>query len=258
MKGIATLAMAALALSVLAAPQAGAERSTATDAGDPARQKMIKGGLKVVATDPEGDWGENTALGSDGAALGHAIGQDLVAGLIEMAEEVDEPTVNFILKVTSLPPFGGWPEITRYVWGLTVDGEYVELDGKYLNYSRGLCDYTSGQCPPPRDPGEQPFFVRGNCTQVENVMTCEEIGVVQGVFAPHRAPLHDYGPATITIPVPLEMLGAKRGAKISAGMSEFSSTAGGPIIAMPTAFFTTAAMPLDTMQMSGTFRVPKK
>lgn len=245
-KAIAILAVAAFAMSVMAAPQAGAHHEKSAT------------GPKSVAKDAEGDWGQNSALGPDGAALGDALGQDLVAGMIEMADEADEPTVNFIIKVTSLPPFEGWPEVTRYVWGLTVDGEYVELDGKYMNYSRGVCDPTSGQCPPPRDPGQQPFLVRGNCTVTQNVTTCEEIGVVQGVFAPHRAPLHDYGPATITVPVPLEMLGAKRGSRISAGMNEFATTAGGPIIAMPTAFFTFTVMPLDAMQMEGTFRVPKK
>lgn len=244
-KAIAILAMAALAMSVVAAPQAGAEH---------------KKGAKSVAKDEEGDWGQNSALGADGAAMGDALGQDLVEGLIEMADEADEPTVNFIIKVTSLPRLGGWPEVTRYVWGLTVDGEYVELDGKYLNYSRGVCDPTSGQCPPPRDPGQQPFFVRGNCTVTQNVTTCEEIGVVQAVFAPDEGPpLHlPRPPATIMIPVPLEMLGAKRGSTISAGMSDFATTAGGPIIAMPTAFFTFTAMPLDTMEMVGTFKVPKK
>lgn len=244
-KAIAILAMSALAMSVGAAPQAGAEH---------------KKRAKSVAKDEEGDWGQNSALGADGAAMGDALGQDLVEGLIEMADEADEPTVNFIIKVTSLPRLGGWPEVTRYVWGLTVDGEYVELDGKYLNYSRGVCDPTSGQCPPPRDPGQQPFFVRGNCTVTQNVTTCEEIGVVQAVFAPDEGPpLHlPRPPATITIPVPLEMLGAKRGSTISAGMSDFATTAGGPIIAMPTAFFTFTAMPLDTMDMVGTFKVPKK
>jgi hypothetical protein len=210
------------------------------------KKKKAKG-PKVVAKDAEGDWGENSAIGSDGAAIGDALGQDLVEGLIEMA---DKETVNFILKLTSLPAFGGWPEVTRYVWGLTVDGEYVELDGKYTNYSRGACDPTSGQCPPPRDPGQQPFLVRGNCTQVESVTTCEEIGVVQAEFNPEEA--------SITIPVSLEMLGAKRGSKIVLGTSEFASGAGGPILAMPSAFFTNASMPLDAMQMEGTFKVPKK
>lgn len=245
-KAIASLGVAALALSVMAAPRAGAHH------------EKKAGGPKSVAKDAEGDWGENTALGSDGGVIGTELGQDLVEGVIEMAEDADEPTVNFTIKVTALPPLGGWPEVSRYVWGLTVDGEYVELDGKYMNYSRGVCDPTSGQCPPPRDPGQQPFIVRGNCATTQNVTTCEEIGVVQGVFVPHPAPLHDYGPAKITVPVPLEMLGAKPGSRISAGMNEFATTAGGPIIAMPTAFFTFTAMPLDAMQMEGTFKVPKK
>lgn len=232
-KALAIIAVAALATSLTAAPAAGGKKKAK--------------GPKTVAKDDEGDWGENSSLGSDGAAFGDALGQDLVEALIEMG---DKKTVNFILKLTSLPPFGGWPEVSRYSWSLTVDGEYVELDGKFTNYSRGTCDPTSGQCPPPRDPGQQPFFVRGNCTTTQNVSTCEEIGVVQAEFDP--------GEATITIPVDLKTLGAKPGSKITAGSSDFSSGAGGPILAMPSAFFTSTAMPLDAMIMEGTFKVPKK
>ena len=35
-------------------------------------------------------------------------------------------TLNFILKLAYLPPWGGWPELTRYTWDFTVDGEPYE------------------------------------------------------------------------------------------------------------------------------------
>lgn len=193
----------------------------------------------VVGTDAEGDWGD--AVEPTIAPVGHALGQDLAEASITMA---DKKTVNFIIKVTSLPPIGGVPEISRYTWDMTVDGEFVELDGKFTNYSRGVCDPTSGQCPPPRDPGMAPFFVRGDCSVNEaNVTICQEKGIVHAEF--------NGADGTITIPVSLELLGAKKGSKIAPGTNIF----GGSISAAPSAFFTSSAMPLDFMALTKTFVV---
>jgi hypothetical protein len=154
-------------------------------------------------------------------------------------------TVNFVIQLNSLPPWGGWPEVTRYTWGFILDGEVRELDGKFLNYTRGVCDPTSGQCPPPRDPGMQPFFLRGNCTTTGNVTTCEELGVVHAAFDPAKG--------TITIPVPLKLLGAKPGSKIQGGTTIF----GGSISAAPSAFLSSGNGPADSMTVTKTFQVPK-
>lgn len=200
-------------------------------------------GPQVVGTDADGDWGDGTIP----AELGAAMGQDLVAAEISMA---DKETINFILKVAELPSSGGAPEISRYIWGLEVDGEYVELDGKWSNYSRGACDPTSGQCPPPRDPGMQPFLVRANCAAVEgqNVTTCEEVGVVKATF--------DTATGTITIPIPAAMINAKPGSKIAPGSSTFTSGAGGNIIAVVSAFLSTSnPAALDAMLVTKTFVV---
>jgi hypothetical protein len=90
--------------------------------------------------------------------------------------------------------------------------------------------------------------VRGNCGVAEgtNVTLCEELGIVQAAF--------DTAEATITIPVPLELIGAKKGSKIGPGTNIF----GGSISAMPTAFFTTNSFPLDFMTLTETYVVPKK
>ncbi len=175
---------------------------------------------------------------------GDALGQDLVEAQIGMA---DKETVNFVITLNSLPPIGGAPEVSRYTWDFHVDEEFTELDGKFTNYSRGVCDPTSGQCPPPRDPGMQPFMVRGECeTNEANVTLCKELGIVQAEF--------DAGKATITIPVPLELINAKPGSKIEPGTNIF----GGSISAAPSAYFTSSVMPLDTMLVTKTFVVPKK
>ena len=191
-----------------------------------------------VGTDPAGDWGGDPT----GAPIGDALGQDLVGAEIGMA---DAKTVNFIIKLNSLPPSGGIPEASRYTWDFSVNGKFTELDGKFTNYSRGICDPTAGSCPPPRDPGMQPFFVRGNCaTNEANVTTCEEVGVVQATF--------DAAAATITIPVPLALIKAKSGSKIGPAANIF----GGSISAAPSAFFTSSAAPLDTLSVLKTFVVP--
>ncbi len=201
---------------------------------------------KTVGTDDEGDWGANTALaGTPAQALGGPTGQDLVEAQVGMA---DAKTVNFIIKVSSLPPTGGVPEAVRYVWSVDVDGEYVELDGKFTNYTRGACDPTAGTCPPPRDPGQAPFMVRGNCVDNQAAVTCEEIGLVHGEF--------DASAGTITVPVSLELLGAKPGAKITNGIQPNSNFSG--IWAIPSVFASQADMPKDELLITGTYVVPRK
>ena len=225
-RALIALALTGLMMAAFTAAPAVAAKSKAT----------------VVAKDDAGDWGD----GQIPPEIGAALGQDLVGAEISG----DSKTVNFVIKVASLPPTGGVPEATRYVWSLNVDGEYVELDGKWSNYSRGACDPSSGQCPPPRNPGMQPFLVRGNCTAVENVTTCEEVGIVQAAF--------DAAAGTITVPVPGEMINVKKGSKITAGSSGFSSDAGGTIIAVPSAFLSSAnPSQLDAMLVTGTFVVKK-
>ncbi|MEA2452303.1 MAG: hypothetical protein QOG04_1013 [Actinomycetota bacterium] len=208
-----------------------------------------KGGPVVVGTDLAGDWGANVDPGL--APVGDATGQDLVGAEIGMA---DAKTVNFVIKLNSLPPSGGIPEFVRYTWDFTVDGKARELDGKFTNYTRGACDPTSGQCDPatgklPRDPGLQPFLVRGECTQTPTAATtltfCEELDVVQATF--------DAATASITIPVSLEALGAKPGSKIVGAIGTFSAM----ITASPAAFLTSSGFPMDGLITLKTFTVPR-
>jgi hypothetical protein len=194
----------------------------------------------VVGEDASGDWGTN--VDPTLSPIGDALGQDLVGASISG----DSKTINFIIQLNSLPPSGGVPEFSRYTWDLNVDGKFVELDGKFTNYTRGVCDPTAGSCPPPRDPGMQPFFVRGNCAANEaNVTICEEIGVVQASF--------DAAAGTITIPVPGKLIGAKKGSKITPGTNIF----GGSISATPAAFVSSSAAPLDFMSVTKTFVLKK-
>ena len=196
----------------------------------------------VVGTDPDGDWGSNHD--AQLAPIGDALGMDLVGAEISKA---DAKTLNFVIKLNSLPASGGFPEIPRYTWNFNVDGEHRELDGKFTNYSRGVCDPTAGSCPPPRDPGTQPFFLRGNCGVTEtpaiSFTACEELEAIQATF--------DAAEGTITIPVSLAALGAKKGSKITPAANIF----GGSVSAAPSAFLTSGNFPLDTMVVLKTFVV---
>lgn len=207
-----------------------------------AAQAAKKSGPMVVGTDPEGDWGDGS-----NTAVGDAVGQDLTSATIGMA---DAATVNFVIGVKSLPAIGGAPEVTRYTWDFMVDGRELELDGKFTNYSRGTCDPTAGSCPPPRDPGLQPFLLRGECkTEATPAMTltlCQELAKIKAVF--------DTETATITIPVPVEALGAKPGSKIVG----IAGTFGGTISAAPAAFFTRSDFHMDQLFTTKTFVLPKK
>jgi hypothetical protein len=195
----------------------------------------------VVGEDPAGDWGTNTD--PQLAPLGDAFGMDLTGAEISY----DGKNVNFIIKVNSLPPSGGAPEVARYTWNFLVDKEPLELDGKFTNYSRGTCDPTAGTCPPPRDPGQQPFIVRGDCvenpTPATTLTTCTEFAKVQAVF--------DAAEATITIPVPAETIGVKKGSKITPAPNIF----GGSLSAAPSAFLTYGDFPMDTLIITKVFKV---
>jgi hypothetical protein len=225
-KVLPVLGAAALAASLLAGP------ATVANAAKAAKPT-------VVGTDPAGDWGSN--VDPNLGPVGDGLGQDLTGASITQ----DGATINFIISLNSLPPNGGAPEVSRYTWDFMVNGKYTEIDGKWSNYSRGACDPTAGSCPPPRDPGMQPFLVRGDCALVEgtNVQTCQELGVVQGVF--------DSATSTITVPVPADLIGAKKGSKITAGTNIF----GGSISAAPAAFLTSGNFPYDTLTVIKTFVV---
>lgn len=226
--GIALLLSGLIAASLVAAAPASA-----------GKKGKKASGPQLVGEDVDNDWG--SGVDPTIAPAGDALGQELTSASIAMN---GKDKIDFIIGLKSLPPSGGVPEITRYTWDMNVDGEFLELDGKFSNYSRGACDPTSGQCPPPRDPGMHPFFIRGNCAPNEaNVTICEELGIVEGAF--------DAAKATVTVTVPLKLMNAKPGSKITPGTNIF----GGSVSATPSAFFTSNAMPLDTLTVTKTFVV---
>jgi hypothetical protein len=233
MKKIVFSLTAALAISALLAP-----------AGMAAGKAKKSAGPVVVATDSAGDWGAN--VDPQIAPAGDALGQDLVEASITMA---DAGTLNFIIKVNALPASGGIPEFGRYGWDFTVNGDAYAMSGAFTDYLRGACyPLHAGTCPPPRDPGQQPFFIRqGACTiGAESLENCTLVTTVKATF--------DSAAGTITIPVPLEALKAKPGSKIGPGSN---ASFGATVYASPAAVISSNALPHDTMVATGTFVVPK-
>ena len=193
----------------------------------------------VLATDPADDWGSNAESGLQ--PVGDFLGQELVGASISMA---DKKTINFIISVNSLPPWGGMPEISRYNWDFTVDGDAYQLTGGFTEYLRGICNpLHTDSCPPPRDPGPQAFFLRqGPCTVGAD---CFLLATVNATFDP--------GAGTITIPVPLEVVKAKPGSKIGPGVS----TLGGSVYAAPAALVSYGDLPNDTMTILKSYTIPR-
>lgn len=221
---ILSLIAAVLTAALLLVPAAGAEDA-------PAYAEPV-----VVGEDIAGDWGD-----PDTAPIGAKLGMDLVGATIGMPTA---DTVNFTIKVAELPATGGTPEVPRYIWDVYVDGKFIELDGKWTNYSRGACDPTSGKCPPPRDPGTQPFMVRGNCVTEGSLTTCQELGLVKATF--------DAAAGTITIPVPAALIGADACSVITGAENLFGEN----ISASPSAFVSSTGFPKDTLWTEFDFTVP--
>ena len=194
-------------------------------------------GPTEVGTDPADDWGSNAGAP---AAPGDFLGQELTGAAIG----VDGKNLNFVIKVNSLPPWGGIPEFSRYNWDFTVNGNAWQLTGGFTEYLRGTCNpLHTGACPPPRDPGMTPFMLRtGPCTVGAD---CFLHGIYSATF--------DTATGEITIPVPMADLKAKPGSKIGPGASTF----GGTIYAAPAAMVSNTAFPADIMIITKTYSIPR-
>lgn len=232
MKKLAALLGAALFASTAFAPA-----PAPLSAPEPDEDGFVKLSDEFETDD---DWGG----GGDNATIGETLGQELTGAYIRLADDV----YTFRIELASLPAVGGTPEFTRYGWSFTYNGAAFELDGKFTNYSRGTCDPTSGQCPPPRDPGLAPFLLRGNCVTEGNLTTCEELARVSAEF--------DAANATIDIPLPAELLAGEAGIQECDRIAGSGSFIGEPLWAAPTAFFTFSSFPYDGVFIEHDFVVP--
>ena len=198
----------------------------------------------VVATDDPADWGAN--VDPTIAAAGTPLGMELLEAAIGLSE--DKKAINFIITLAG-PSSGGMPETIRYGWEFTVDGDAFQLNGGRTELVRGMCNplITDPACPPNvGDPAQLtnfPFFVRsGTCTVGAD---CTINAVVNATF--------DVVANTITIPVPLEAVGAKLGSTIGPMGGLF-----GAIYATPGVLVTTNGLPHDAIATTTTIKLPKR
>lgn len=207
----------------------------------------------LVGTDVDNDWGAN--VDANLAPAGDAIGQELVEAHLGMA---DAETVNFFIMVKNLPANNsGVPEFTRYGWDFTVDGKPMLISGGFTEIVRTFCYplHSEPQCPPnfgdPQQALERPFFVReGACTVgTGGISDCRVKGVVSATF--EQQSLHS-AKGLITVPIPLEVIGAKPGSKIEPA----AGFLGGTIYASPAVVIAHGNFPHDTMMVTKTFVVP--
>ena len=129
-------------------------------------QGKKKSGPVVVATDPGDDWGAN--VDPTIAPAGVPLGMEITEAAIGLSE--DKKDINFIITLAG-PSGGGIPELVRYGWEFSVDGNAFQLNGGRTELLRGLCNplHTEPACPPnvgdPVTLTNFPFFVRsGSCT----------------------------------------------------------------------------------------------
>lgn len=224
----------------------------------PGRGALAQEGMewraRVVGTDVDNDWGANVDPGL--APVGDELGQELVEAHLGMSS--DGKTVNFVIRLKTLPANdAGVPEFTRYGWDFTVDGKPMGITGGYTEVLRTFCYplHSEPQCPPnvgdPQRSLERPFFVReGACTVgAGGVGDCRVKAIVSAIFE-HRS-LHA-GTGMITVPVPLEVIGAKPGSKIKPAAGFLGET----IYASPAVVIAPGNFPHDTMLVTKTFVVP--
>jgi hypothetical protein len=228
----------ALLLAAVVAPAGAEEPGEAEDPRFPTE-------WHVVADGDAGTFG-----GGGGAAqLGHQLGGDLLEARIRMP---DADHVEFQIQTTNLPAPGGTPEAIRYTWDMFVDSGDgpvdASLDGKFSNYSRGVCDPTAG-CNPAagdaQDPGMRPFQWRG---PVE-VMP---IGAVTFNARPNLATIAaDFDPDedTITVLLPVEAINLLEGVEFGdcSQIRPGAGLNGGVVESSLAAWLTSAAFPHDTL-----------
>ena len=216
-------------------------------------QKKTEWGPKLVGTDADNDWGAN--VDSSLAPAGDALGQELIEAHLMMG---DAETVNFVIMVKNLPVNNaGVPEFTRYGWDFSVDGKPMLISGGFTEVVRTFCYplHSEPQCPPnvgdPQQSLERPFFVReGECTVgTGGVSDCRVKAIVSAIF--EQQSLHT-AKGMITVPIPLEAIGAKPGSKIEPAAGFLGET----IYASPAVIIASGNFPNDTMLVTETFVVP--
>lgn len=182
------MARLALALGVLVAAHAA-----------PAQAKP-----KTVWEDPAGD----TMFPAPETQVG-ALGLDIVGGTIERVGD----DLEFTVEHTEMPPIGSLPEAARFLWVFAVGKDNYRLVIKRADVGKPdvLANQTTERVGRVDVNGH--FRLEGECTStttgVLNAINCEPLAYLEGTWDPASA--------TVTMVVPMDLVGAKPGSVIKAG-----------------------------------------
>ena len=134
-------------------------------------------------------------------------------------------------RSTACPPTVEFPRSLVTPGTSTVDGDYVELDGKWTNYSPWRLRPDRRHVPASSRPGPAALPRPG---ELHARRARSRHDVRRGRHRPsniRRRRRHDHDPRAGRA-----LINAKKGSKIAPGSSDFTSGAGGTIVASPSAF----------------------
>lgn len=187
--------------------------------------------VHVAGTDDRYDWGVNWTPGLQ--KVGELLGQDLLAA--EIRPTADHLFFEFqvSLLLSQYAGIGGWPDVSRYLWEMTVNGRMIAIDGLF----RPTAACAGGPCT------TSPFTVKADCkpTPDQLVVECNRLGSAVATFS--LGP-----PGKISVAVPRTLIGANRDVVIGPVLTAFTEYIGGNVVALPaTASYSDAFYPADYM-----------
>lgn len=167
-----------------------------------------------VFKDPAGDAGNHSqSVAVPGA---EQAGFDMVRGSIERHRK----HLMFRVSHAAMPPSGSLPEGFRLLWHFNVDGREYRLTVKSQDIGEPDVIAQNGTERIGRVDTEGHFRLE-RCAEealpaVLTLVNCGAIAYLKGAFNPESA--------TVTIPVPLRRIKARRGSRVAGGTSGAAST----------------------------------
>lgn len=191
--------------------------------------------------DPSGD-------ADVGQGLGASIpgGWDLTKGTIAK----NGANLEFTVTHADMPPVGSAPEMSRFLWNFTVDGEPYRLTVKSVDI--GKPDAASGQTSDRvgRVDTEGHFRLEGECVTDSSLplgrVNCPPLEYLEGSFDPASM--------SFTVIVPLKSIKAKTGSLVGPGAANICTICWVTHVAERSLNNTI----IDTAGQGVTYKVPKK
>ncbi len=177
---------------------------------------LIGAGSAHAAKPTVGILWEDPAGDADAAqGLGQSIPAwfDLASGAIAK----NGANLDFIVGHADMPPIGSLPEGARFLWAFSVDGVSYRITAKSADIGKPdvLANETDERVGSVSPTGH--FRIEGECATGATVgvlspINCKPLAYVEGAFNP--------GDLTITVNVPMALVKAKTGSKITIGSGD--------------------------------------